>query len=92
MVLPFYRMTIPYLFTICVAPYNTVDNRRLSSFRMGVFLADSINLDVLRVVYVDKLFINVRSISSGMIEGWVTVARLVSDLGSFSLVRTIRTE
>lgn len=50
---------VPNLFPFRVAPDYTVNNRRLSCFRMCVFFAHSIDLDVFRIVYVDETFIDV---------------------------------
>jgi len=71
---------IPYFFAIGISADDAVYDGRLAGFCMEIIGTDGVNLDVLRVVDIDELFVDVRAVGSGVIEGGIEVAGLVSDL------------
>ena len=70
----------PDLFSFRVPPHQSIHDRRLSSLCVCVFRPDCISLDVLHVIHPDELFVDVRSVRSGVVERRVQFARLVSNL------------
>jgi hypothetical protein len=58
---------LPNFFSFCVATDDTVYDRRLACLCMKIIFPDSVNLDILRVIDIDELFVNVRAIGPGVI-------------------------
>jgi len=47
---------------------------------MRVFPSNSVNFDILRVIDVNKIFVDVGAIGPRLIQGRIEVARLIADL------------
>lgn len=50
-----------------IAAYDTVNDRRLAGLGVRILFANGVNLNVLRIIYVDKLFVNIRAIGTRMV-------------------------
>lgn len=70
----------PNLFSVRIASYKTVDDRRLACLSMCVARSNSVYFDVLGIIDVDELLIDVRSVHAGMIEFRVEIAGFVAYL------------
>lgn len=70
----------PYFFAFCVPPNNAVYNWGFACFRMDIFLAHGIYLDIFRVVYFYELLVCVRSIGSRVIQSGINLAGFVANL------------
>jgi hypothetical protein len=59
--------TLPNFLPFSVPSNYTIYDRGLSSFCMGIFIANCVYFNILRVVDVNELFIDVRSIGPWVI-------------------------
>lgn len=71
---------IPYFFAFRVPADDAVDDGRLAGLCMEIVCANGVDLDVFRVIDVDELFVDVRTVGARVSEVWIEVAGLVSDL------------
>ena len=71
---------LPNFFSISIASHDSINDRRLASFRVGIFFANSVNFDILGIVHIDELFIYIRAIGPRMHQTTVRFTTLISDL------------
>ena len=66
--------TLPNFLPFRVPSNYTIYDRGLSSFSMGIFIPNRVYFDILRVVDVNELLIDVRSIGPWVIQSIINVA------------------
>ena len=57
---------LPNFFPISITSHNSINDRRLASFRVGIFFTDGVYFDILRIVHIDKFFIYIRAVGPWM--------------------------
>ena len=72
----------PYLFPFGIPSHNSVHNGGFAGLGVCIVFADCVNLDILRVVYVDELFIYIGAVCTGEVQVGVEFAGFVADLTS----------
>ena len=74
------RVYLPDFLPFGVPSNNSIDDRGFPRLRVGIVRANRVDFDVFRVIDVDKLFVDIGTVGSWVVQGRVKFTRLVSYL------------